>query len=104
MEAPSATEKNARTTPGHQKQWKRRGRMYQRGTVAVETKGGCEGYGDMPSVAEGSCGGGKWENGLNARMGYSGDSGGGDGDFFARIFVYKGEEGRLSETGWIIVE
>eukprot|EP00978_Attheya_sp_CCMP212_P042423 scaffold258270_cov41-Attheya_sp.AAC.1 len=27
-------------------------RMYQRGTVAVEIKGGCEceGYGDMPSV------------------------------------------------------
>eukprot|EP00978_Attheya_sp_CCMP212_P010384 scaffold25137_cov58-Attheya_sp.AAC.1 len=62
--------------------------MYQRGTVAVEIKGGCQG---------------KWENGLNARMGYtSGDSG--DGDFLARILVYKGEEGRLSETGWIIVE
>jgi hypothetical protein len=47
-------------------------RMYQRGTVAVEIKGGCEGYGDMPSVAEGSCGAARWENGLNARMGYSG--------------------------------
>eukprot|EP00978_Attheya_sp_CCMP212_P045711 scaffold357533_cov50-Attheya_sp.AAC.1 len=46
--------------------------MYQRGTVAVEIKGGCEGYGDMPSVAEGSCGATRWENGLNARMGYSG--------------------------------
>ena len=45
---------------------------------------------------------GKWENMLNARMGCSGDSGG--GDFLARILVYKGEEGRLSETGWIIVE
>eukprot|EP00978_Attheya_sp_CCMP212_P039063 scaffold199789_cov45-Attheya_sp.AAC.1 len=45
---------------------------------------------------------GKWENGLNARMVCSGDSGG--GDFLARILVYKGEEGRLSDTGWIIVE
>jgi hypothetical protein len=36
---------------------------------------------------------GKWENGLNARMGYSGDSdGGGGGGFLARILVYKGEE------------
>eukprot|EP00978_Attheya_sp_CCMP212_P012096 scaffold30052_cov48-Attheya_sp.AAC.2 len=35
-----------------------------------------------------------WENGLNARMGYSGDSGGGGGgDFLARILVYKGKEG-----------
>eukprot|EP00978_Attheya_sp_CCMP212_P013462 scaffold33837_cov65-Attheya_sp.AAC.1 len=32
---------------------------------------------------------GKWENGLNARMGYSGGSGGG-GDFLARILVHKG--------------
>jgi hypothetical protein len=31
-------------------------RMSQRRTVAVEIKGGCEGYGDMPLVAEGSCG------------------------------------------------
>ena len=38
------------------------------------------------------------------RLGYSGDSGGDGGDFFARISVYKGEEGRLSEIGWIIVE
>jgi hypothetical protein len=37
-------------------------------------------------------------------MGYSGDSGSGCGDFLARILVSKGEEGRLSETGWIIVE
>eukprot|EP00978_Attheya_sp_CCMP212_P021619 scaffold63452_cov26-Attheya_sp.AAC.2 len=28
----------------------------------------------------------------------------GGGDFLARISVYKGEEGRLSEIGWIIVE
>eukprot|EP00978_Attheya_sp_CCMP212_P007490 scaffold17330_cov64-Attheya_sp.AAC.1 len=28
----------------------------------------------------------------------------GGGDFLARILVYKGEEGRLSKTGWIIVE
>eukprot|EP00978_Attheya_sp_CCMP212_P029931 scaffold108296_cov51-Attheya_sp.AAC.2 len=67
--------------------------MYQRGTVAVEIKGGCEGRWLWR---------GKWENRLNARMGCSGDSGG--GDFLARILVYKGEEGRLSETGWIIVE
>eukprot|EP00978_Attheya_sp_CCMP212_P040685 scaffold224936_cov53-Attheya_sp.AAC.1 len=46
---------------------------------------------------------GKWENGLNARMGYSGGSGGG-GDFLARILVHKKGEGRLSETGWILVE
>jgi hypothetical protein len=47
----------------------------------------------------------KWENGLKARIGYSGDtSGGGGGDFLARILMYNGEEGRLSETGWIIVE
>eukprot|EP00978_Attheya_sp_CCMP212_P014085 scaffold35728_cov69-Attheya_sp.AAC.1 len=61
-----ATGTSRSTTPGHQKQWKRRvscvyrcmhdRRMYQRGTVAVEIKGGYEGYGDMPSVAEGSYG------------------------------------------------
>jgi hypothetical protein len=33
----------------------------------------------------------------------SGESGGG-GDFLARLLVFKGEEGRLSETGWVIVE
>eukprot|EP00978_Attheya_sp_CCMP212_P011508 scaffold28410_cov51-Attheya_sp.AAC.4 len=50
--------------------------MDQRGAVAVEIKGGCEG----------------------------GDSRGGAGDFLdSRILVYKGG-GRLSETGWIIVE
>eukprot|EP00978_Attheya_sp_CCMP212_P011108 scaffold27163_cov36-Attheya_sp.AAC.1 len=67
--------------------------MYQRGTVAVEIKGGREGYSMVICLW---CGGrwwwrGKWENGLNDRMGCSGDSGG--GDFLARILVYKGEEG-----------
>eukprot|EP00978_Attheya_sp_CCMP212_P017519 scaffold46817_cov54-Attheya_sp.AAC.1 len=36
--------------------------------------------------------------------GYSGGDSGGDGDFLAtRLLVYKGEEGRLSATGWTIV-
>eukprot|EP00978_Attheya_sp_CCMP212_P045150 scaffold335138_cov65-Attheya_sp.AAC.1 len=39
---------------------------------------------------------GKWENGLNARMGYSGDSGGG-GDFLARILVNKERGGGMIE-------
>eukprot|EP00978_Attheya_sp_CCMP212_P044767 scaffold321726_cov42-Attheya_sp.AAC.1 len=34
----------------------RRMHQSQRGAVAVEIKRGCEGYGEMPSVAEGSCG------------------------------------------------
>jgi hypothetical protein len=47
---------------------------------------------------------GKCENGREGwRLGYSGDSGGG-GDFIARLLVYKGEERRLSGTGWIIVK
>eukprot|EP00978_Attheya_sp_CCMP212_P015721 scaffold40658_cov47-Attheya_sp.AAC.1 len=78
--------------------------MYQRGTVVVEIKGGREGYSMVICLWYGGrwwwCG--KWENGLNARMGCSGDSGG--GAFLARILVYKGKEGRLSKTGWIIVE
>ena len=63
--------------------------------MAVEMKGGCEGYGVMPSMAEGSCGA-AWqvrERAEGWRLGYSGDSGGGDDDFFARILVYKGDEG-----------
>eukprot|EP00978_Attheya_sp_CCMP212_P002825 scaffold5803_cov40-Attheya_sp.AAC.4 len=37
---------------------------------------------------------GQWQLRLKAVVrGYSGDSGGGDGDFLARILVYKGEEG-----------
>ena len=31
-------------------------RMSLREIMPAEIKGGCEGYGDMPSVAEGSCG------------------------------------------------
>jgi hypothetical protein len=47
----------------------------------------------------------KWENRLNARrMGYRDSGGGGGGDILARILVYKGEEGGLSEIWWIIVE
>jgi hypothetical protein len=75
--------------------------------MSVEMKGGCEGYGVMPSMAEGSCGAARQvrERAEGWRLGYSGDSGGGGGgDFLARISVYKGEEGRLSEIGWIIVE
>ena len=64
--------------------------------MAVEMKGGCEGYGVMPSMAEGSCGA-AWqvrERAEGWRLGYSGDSGGGGGDFLASIrMVYKGEEG-----------
>ena len=59
----------------------------------------------MPSMAEGSCGA-AWqvrERAEGWRLGYSGDSGGG-GDFIARLLVYKGEERRLSGTGWIIVK
>eukprot|EP00978_Attheya_sp_CCMP212_P022544 scaffold67403_cov31-Attheya_sp.AAC.1 len=38
-------------------------------------------------------------------MGYSGDIGGGGGgdNFIARLLMFKGEEGRLSESGWIIL-
>jgi hypothetical protein len=43
---------------------------------------------------------GKWENGLKAKMGYSGDSGGrGGGAFLAKILVFKWAEGQFSETG-----
>eukprot|EP00978_Attheya_sp_CCMP212_P002845 scaffold5849_cov63-Attheya_sp.AAC.2 len=71
------------TTPGQQKQWKR---GLHRGTVAVEIKGGCEGYGDICLWWQ------KWDSGGG------GGGGGGGGDFLSRISVYKGEEGRLSET------
>eukprot|EP00978_Attheya_sp_CCMP212_P014492 scaffold36966_cov81-Attheya_sp.AAC.1 len=58
-------------------------RMYQRGAVKVVV---------ARQVGER----------LKARMGYSGYSGG--GAFLSRILVYEGEEGQLSETGWIIVK
>jgi hypothetical protein len=47
--------------------------------MSVEMKGGCEGYGVMPSMAEGSCGAARQvrERAEGWRLGYSGDSGGG---------------------------
>eukprot|EP00978_Attheya_sp_CCMP212_P042266 scaffold254959_cov35-Attheya_sp.AAC.1 len=60
--------------------------MYQRGTVAVEIKGGRDGYSMVICLWYGGrwWWRGKWETRLNARMGCtSGDSGG--GDFLARI-------------------
>jgi hypothetical protein len=47
--------------------------------MSVEMKGGCEGYGVMPSMAEGSCGPARQvrERAEGWRLGYSGDSGGG---------------------------
>eukprot|EP00978_Attheya_sp_CCMP212_P011858 scaffold29456_cov59-Attheya_sp.AAC.1 len=79
-------------------------RMYDRGAVSVEIKG-CFARGIMVTCLWYDrrwlwCS--KCENRMKARLGYSGDSGG--GDFLARLLIYKGEEGRLSETGWIIVE
>eukprot|EP00978_Attheya_sp_CCMP212_P038152 scaffold186300_cov34-Attheya_sp.AAC.1 len=79
-------------------------RIYWRGAVAVEIKDGWEGYSaDMPFVAEqGGCAHlgvsswlellcGKLENGLKARLGYSGKSGGGSDLLATRLLVYRGE-------------
>ena len=54
--------------------------------MVVEIKGGCEGYGDMPSVWRKVVVARHVGERLKGRMGYSGDSGGG-GDFLARILV-----------------
>eukprot|EP00978_Attheya_sp_CCMP212_P016362 scaffold42800_cov52-Attheya_sp.AAC.3 len=66
-EANATTAQANAITPGHQKQWKRgfhmhigacmTGECIREGQWQLRLKAvDCEGYGDMPSVAEGSCG------------------------------------------------
>eukprot|EP00978_Attheya_sp_CCMP212_P009534 scaffold22545_cov61-Attheya_sp.AAC.5 len=92
-------ENNARTTPGHQKRWKRRGFHVCIGTCMT---GECIREGQwqlrLKAVVRGMVICLRWQKVVvarqvcvqllvKARLGYSGDSGGGGGNLLARLLV-----------------